>query len=241
MAKATLPQGAEAPVLCACGTPIYPYVIGDYTYQAAKCPACLKKEEEEKERQKQASKLVSLGLQRRYRDSGFDNLHDPKPPQHIIETCRTYALTIAKQTEPSGQGLYLWGPAGTGKTHLAVAIAKTYGQALFLNTLHLFDALKDSYQTKTRCEPYESARFAPLLILDDLGSERPTGWVQERLYSLLNNRWDEMLSTVFTSNYSPNELESVIGPRSASRVLGTCLTIEIDGPDHRRFTCAAVR
>ena len=239
MAKVTSPQGAEATVTCACGTPILPYVIGEYSYQATKCVECLKKEEEREAKAKEDGKLVSLGLQRRYRDSGFDNLHDPKPAEHIIETCRTYALTLAGQDEPTGQGLYLWGPAGTGKTHLAVAVAKTYGHALFLNTLHLFDALKDSYQTKLRCEPYESARVAPLLILDDLGSERPTGWVQERLYSLLNNRWDEMLSTVFTSNYSPNDLEGIIGTRSASRVLGTCLTIEIDGPDHRRFTCAA--
>jgi DNA replication protein DnaC len=121
-----------------------------------------------------------------------------------------------------------------------VAVAKAFGHSLFVNTLFLFDELKNSYADKTRCDVFETARFARLLVLDDLGSERPTGWVQERLYALLNTRWDEMLPTVYTSNFDPMALEGVIGSRSASRVLGTCLTINVDGPDHRRFTCAAV-
>ena len=234
-----IPQSTE-PITCNCGTPILPYIIGDHTFYASSCVACLMKDSEAEEQRKQDEKLVSLGLQRRYRGSDFDNLHDPKPAEHIIEAIRMYALETAKEIEPSGRGLYLWGPAGTGKTHLAVAVARAFGNALFVNTLFLFDALKTSYNTQAPCEVFESARWAPLLILDDLGSERPTGWVQERLYALLNTRWDEMLPTVYTSNYAPMAIEGIIGTRSASRVLGTCLTIEIDGPDHRRFSCAAV-
>jgi hypothetical protein len=49
-----------------------------------------------------------------------------------------------------------------------------------------------------------------------------------------------MLPTVVTSNVDPKKLEEIIGPRSTSRVLGTCLTIKIGGPDHRRFDCVAV-
>jgi DNA replication protein DnaC len=239
MVQATLPQSTEQRT-CACGTPIDPYRLGELTYYATSCVACLAKMKEREQQEKEDAKLVSLGLQRRYRGSNFENLHDPKPSEQVIEAIRMYAIEITNEAEPSGRGLYLWGPNGTGKTHLAVAAAKTFGHSLFVNTLYLFDALKTSYQTNEPCDVFEAARYAKFLILDDLGSERPTGWVQERLYALLNTRWDEMLSTVFTSNFAPDKIEDIIGARSASRVLGTCLTIEVDGPDHRRFSCAAV-
>lgn len=239
MAKAPPPQTEER--ICVCGTPIRPYVIDEaHTFWASKCEACIRKEDEEIAAMKKAENVIPLGYQARYANSDFDNLQDPKPPEHVLEAVRFYAMEIASEVEPSGRGLYLWGPNGTGKTHLAVAVARTCKHAIFCNTLHLFDALKESYTTGESCRIFEASRWARLLILDDLGSERPTGWVQERLYALLNTRWDEMLPTVFTSNYSPRELENIIGTRSASRVLGTCLTINIDGPDHRRITCAAV-
>jgi DNA replication protein DnaC len=121
-----------------------------------------------------------------------------------------------------------------------VAITRTFGHALFVSTLALFDALKTSYNTSEPCDVYESAKAVELLVLDDLGAERPTDWVQERLFALLSTRYDEMLSTVVTSNLSPTDLPRAIGQRSASRVLGSCLTMMVDGPDHRRYASAAI-
>lgn len=229
-----------APKTCACGNPIYPYVIGTHSYQASFCPTCIEQQEKDEAEAKKASNIVTLGLQRRFLESSFDNLHDPKPSEAALCACRNYAEEIAGQKQPSGKGLYLWGPNGTGKTHLSVAVARTTGHYLFVNTLLLIDALKRSFSTEEECEVYESARWAPLLVLDDLGKERHSEWTEERFFSLIASRWDEMLSTIVTSNYSPSELPKIVGAASASRILGSSLTVKIDGPDHRRFGMAAI-
>lgn len=240
MPKAATPDAPEQTRTCACGQTYRAYELSGHSYWASACPDCIARADQDKEQEKYEDNLVRLGYQRRYFFSDFDNLHDPKPSESVIEACRLYAEELKAETEPTGRGLYLWGPNGTGKTHLAVAITRHFGHSLFVNTVHLFDALKDSYALKERCEIFDAARHVKLLVLDDLGSERPSGWVQERFYSLLSSRWDEMLHTVVTSNVSPRDLKTIIGPSAASRVLGSCLTLHVDGPDHRLFASAAI-
>jgi DNA replication protein DnaC len=225
---------------CSCGQPITPFMLGEHAYYGTLCSACERKRDLADQRQQEAEKVEDLGYQLRYQNATFDNLHEPRPEAHKIEAVRLYADELATAKERTGKGLYLWGPNGTGKTHLAVAASRAVPKSLFVNTLYLFDQLKESYSTGEPCRIFNYARRADFLVLDDLGSERPSGWVQERLYALVNTRWDEMLPTLVTSNHAPAKLEEVLGSRTASRILGTCLTIFIDGPDHRRFACSSL-
>jgi hypothetical protein len=80
---------ATKPVMCSCGQEIPPYVIGDHSYQAKWCPACIDVQEAEEKRISEEGKLVRLGFQRRYANSDFDNLHDPKPSPAVIEAAST--------------------------------------------------------------------------------------------------------------------------------------------------------
>ncbi len=106
---------------------------------------------------------------------------------------------------PSGW-LYLAGPTGVGKTHLAAAIIseciKQDRSVLFRFIPDLLDELRRSYGSgseKSFDRAFSQVRDAALLVLDDLGTEASTSWAEEKLYQLIVHRHDAMLPTVFTS------------------------------------------
>lgn len=72
-----------------------------------------------------------------------------------------------------------------------------------------------------------------LLIIDDIGAERVTDWVRERMVSIINTRVSNNLTTIYTSNLSPEELRGELGDRIASRVLGSSQVVEITSGDRR--------
>ena len=81
------------------------------------------------------------------------------------------------------------------------------------------------------CAPLAS----PLLALDDLGAEAVTDWVRDRIYTLINHRWDHCLPLLVTTNVAPADLASRIGQGIASRIAGCCAhRISVKGPDARR-------
>ena len=147
------------------------------------------------------------------------------------ERARTFAL------EPSGW-LVILGQYGCGKTHLAAAIANArlaQGESvLFVVVPDLLDHLRATYapqSTVTYDEQVERVRSAPLLVLDDLGTESSTPWAQEKLFQILNHRYNARTPTVITSN---RELETIDG-RLRSRMVDPDLAVimTILAPDFR--------
>ncbi len=149
-----------------------------------------------------------------------------------------YDLALDYAREPKGW-LILKGGYGCGKTHLAAAIANerlALGQpALFVNTPDLLDHLRAAYSPSAEAgydERFDQVRNAPLLILDDLGTQSNTDWAQEKLYQIFNFRYNARLPTVITTN---EELEA-IEIRVRSRMVDPSLTqiVHIAAPDFRR-------
>ncbi len=145
--------------------------------------------------------------------------------RRAYDTARFFAI------EPEGW-LVFSGTYGCGKTHLAAAIANAridMGEpVLFVVVPDLLDHLRATYSPQsdvTYDELFEQVRTTPLLILDDLGTQSSTPWAQEKLFQLLNYRYNAHLPTVITTNQRLEDLD----PRLRSRLLDVSLV------DHRRI------
>lgn len=139
--------------------------------------------------------------------------------RRAYETCLRYAQ------DPDGW-LLLTGTYGCGKTHLAASIANArlaMGEpVLFMVVPDLLDHLRSAFNPQSELrydELFEQLRTTPLLILDDLGAQSSTAWAQEKLFQLLNHRYNAHLATVITTNQRLEDLE----PRLRSRFLDVSL------------------
>ena len=115
--------------------------------------------------------------------------------------------------------LYLFGGPGTGKTYtgiLAALFAIVSGRtALYVNTPDLLEAMRPGHDEDGK-QWMNMCKRADLLILDDIGQEKGSEWVSERLYLVINNRYREGKNTVFTSNFSLEDLK--VSPAIISRL-----------------------
>ncbi len=139
----------------------------------------------------------------------FDNLLPDgrsSDPQNQERFARCYHAAIEFAREPKGW-LVLTGPSGCGKTHLAAAIAnrrlKERHQAFFVFVPDLLDHLRTTFRPDsdvTYDDLFERVRNTPLLVLDDLGSQNSTTWAEEKLFQILNHRFNAELPTVVTAD-----------------------------------------
>ena len=149
------------------------------------------------------------------------------------------AFNQSKHFAQKQQGwLLLQGGYGTGKTHLAAAIANSAVElniaTIFITVPDLLDTLRYTYQNADESfeERFEEVRQAPLLILDDFGTQNATNWAQEKLFQILNYRYTNRLPLVVTTNLSLNEIEGRIRSRLQDPELVT--RVRIQAPDYRR-------
>src|ERR687893_861208 len=218
---------------------------GEWYYHPC-TPVCENKNDQrEWELMRREARVTTLrersGLSKRmkgYALANFDHYVSPAATRARIKVDEY--LKDWEENREAGRGLYFCGGVGTGKTHLAVAvmnelITKKRVPSLFVTVPELLDNLRGAYNDPGRNldEWMDAVQNADLLILDDLGSERVTEWVRERIFVIVNHRYRESLPTIFTSNIGPKDLAQQLGERTASRIIAMCDWIALEGEDYR--------
>jgi len=165
-----------------------------------------------------------------------------------LERAVVQARRVADAFPDVSKGLFLEGQPGVGKTHLAVAVLKqaiqtTGARGLFYDTRDLLRLIRSTYDPATRTTELDILRpvmQAELLVLDDLGAEKTSEWVDETMNLIVNTRYNERRLTIFTSNYpdipddtEPNSLLFRIGVRMRSRLHEMCDFVVLDAADYR--------
>ncbi len=149
-------------------------------------------------------------------------------------------------------GVLLHGPAGRGKTFQASLAMQAairaachaqprgveVGMFQWHNAAALFERLRAAMRDKDDADAtrvtVDHLAAAKVLVLDDLGAERPTDWVLERLYDIVNRRYESRRSIVVTSNLTPQQMETQLGARITGRLIEMCRVIHVTGEQRRK-------
>jgi DNA replication protein DnaC len=176
-------------------------------------PCECKLQELEAKRLAQLRELGNIGQLARMTFESFMPDGHALNPKKSGNLRQAYELAREFAENPTGW-LIFFGGYGCGKTHLAAAIANyriAHGQpSLFVGVPDLLDHLRATFNPESPVsydERFERVRTAPLLILDDLGAQSTTPWAQEKLYQIINYRYNARLPTVITSNSRLEEID----------------------------------
>ena len=180
---------------------------------------------------------TGLELQKSMTFASFDYRRVNLPPDQQDNLERAYRLALEFAKDPEGW-LVFQGATGCGKTHLSAAIVNFRYQAkkpaLFVVVPEFLDHLRSTFSPDSKVtydQMFERVKTIPLLVLDDFGEQSTTPWAQEKLYQVINYRYNAQLPTVITTSRALEELEGRISSRLADHKMSTPFAIM--APDYR--------
>ncbi len=196
-----------------------------------------------------ASRIDSSGIRKRFTTRTFNSfVTNTAPRKRAFDIAKRYADGWDEISE-NGTGLYIEGTNGTGKTHLAVAIALQLMQGdkasvLFRTAGDMFLDIRNSFNNPSRTEKQvlDVYRKVDLLIIDDLGKEQCTDWAISTLYSIVNERYEDLKPIIITTNYNSDGLVEALTPKGCddlkvraivSRLREMCQVITMAWKDYR--------
>ena len=201
--------------------------------------------------------IEAANIPPRYQECSFDSFAAMTPKLSLAKTTASHFVENYPLVDC---GLLILGPCGVGKTHLAVSILRDLilhcgARCLFYDFRELLKSIQNSFNPvvkTTEWQILEPVLQSEVLLLDDLGAERPTEWVQDTFSYIINHRYNQKRTTIITSNFedrastrrgisnrppvaSEETLTDRIGHRLRSRLYEMCKVINISGSDLTDF------
>lgn len=213
------------------------------------------------EAERERKRLTAAQIPERYGECTLDG-YDPSFPgadgslREALLTARRFVEAYPVDT--AGKGLLFAGSIGVGKTHLAVGVLRRLVQergarGLFCDYRELLKRIQNSYNPQVNTTELELLRpvfAAEVLVLDDLGAQKPNEWVWDTVALILNTRYNNRQSTIITTNFADlpaggaasdaeraareQSLGDRVGDRMRSRLAEMCVRVEMSGRDFRQ-------
>lgn len=190
-------------------------------------------------RQQKINKLLTnSGISALFRERTFGSFNPSASTLTAYTTCKDFV----KDYKPKTKGLRLWGEYGCGKTHLAAAIVNNLLKkgipCMFVVVPELLDYMRQGMNDESKAlmamQIIDAAKTTDVLILDDLGAEKPSEWVKEQLFILINSRYENRLTTLITTNLNTMGLVDRLGQRIGSRIAEMTTPVSFkNAPDYR--------
>ncbi|MFZ0339805.1 MAG: ATP-binding protein [Terracidiphilus sp.] len=210
--------------------------------------------------ERERHRVAAAQVPARYRDCTLDTFEI----YHEADRSLAEALLTARKfvdeypAGTAGKGLLFIGPMGVGKTHLAVGVLQRLVRergvkGFFCDYRELLKSIQNSYNREVRTTELELLQpifAAEVLVLDDLGAQKPNEWVWDTVALILNTRYNDRQSTIITTNYADlpaaggnqsdveraareQTLGDRIGDRMRSRLAEMCIRVRMSGKDCR--------
>ncbi len=179
--------------------------------------------------------LGKSGLGKRFAGRRFETFNVTAETKEAYNACVLFCDTFSEDSK----GIRLTGNYGCGKTHLTASIIHRLAErgigGVFVVVPELLRAIRHGYnqQNDDSDRLVKLTEEAPLLVLDDLGAEKPSDWVREQLYVIINRRYENMLPTIVTTNCTTQELVERVGQRTVSRLIEMTTPYKITAKDYR--------
>jgi len=179
----------------------------------------------------------AAGIPPKYLGVSFDNFNVDDYNKKVFEFCKKYTMA-----ENPLVGIYLFGPCGIGKTHLAISVLKEMllkgRTGFFTSTPDLLFKVRKTFSGNTPLTDEETLQqylANQFLVLDDFGVEKPSEWVRQTLDHIIYHRDASVMPLIITSNLDPRRIEEQLDNRISSRIKGMCCVLGMTGRDRRNI------
>jgi DNA replication protein DnaC len=189
--------------------------------------------------ERRRARSLSAVIPRKYRGVSFDRPPVTEIAEPVVRAVRRYVDDVDARLD-AGDGLWLEGDVGTGKTTLAMLVSRAAldaGRSVAIYSLpRLLAEIRQTFESDSEgsyVDFVDRLARVDLLHVDDVGAERTSPWVLEQLYAIVNARYEDERSILITTNLPLDELAEQITPRTVSRLKEMCDVLPLYGADAR--------